>query len=54
MCYLMEREWKGEGAGVGWGGGGGKPLMSYKRGPGLAAAALLSPYGRYQYIQKRI
>ena len=31
MCYLMEREWKGEGTGVGWGGGGGKPLMSYKK-----------------------
>ena len=31
MCYLMEREWKGEGTGVGWGAGGGKPLMSYKK-----------------------
>ena len=45
--------------GGGWGGIGGEGeglsrSCLLKQGPGLATVALLSPYGRYQYIQKRI
>ena len=43
--------------GVGWDGEGDGEGVSrsclLKQGPGLAIVALLSPYGRYQYIQKR-
>ena len=45
------------GRGVGWDGEGDGDGVSrsclIKQGPGVAIVALLSPYGRYQYIQKR-
>ena len=58
MCYLMECV-RIEGGG-GWGGmerGEGEGVSRsclLKQDPDLATVALLSPYGRYQYIQKRI
>ena len=47
---------RGGGGGVGWDeeGDGVSHSCLLKQGPGLATVALLSPYGRYQYIQKRM